>query len=198
MVDKQGNRIFSTDADGNKHYKSIAFTYGTITASKKAGRSSKITRFDLNSESAGAELFKFFADNTKIEYGLICTQKNGSVVMTNHNESSVMATATAKKISKEGYTVTTVVHNHPMNSNPSGFRKNDKRGDKLSANTFITSHGYLVEYFVYQPRTGNIVSYDKNNIIGTMSWGMIFTPSSSRRQNVYPIKRYPGVGLPPH
>ncbi len=92
------------------------------------------TTFSVNSESSGAELFKFFADNTKIEFGLINTQNDGSTVMTNHKEGSVNASATAKTLSDNGKTVTSVVHNHPNNSNPSGFRTGDTSGDKFAAN----------------------------------------------------------------
>ena len=196
MVDKNGNRTFSTDADGNKHYNSISFEYGTITGSKEAGWFRDATSFGVNSESSGAELFKFFEDNTKIEYGLINTQSDGSTVMTNHKESSVSVSATAKKLSDKGQTVTSVVHNHPNSSNPSGFRKGDTRGDKFAANLLTNSHGYQVERYVYQPRTGNLVAYDEKGIIGSMSWRLIFTPSTARKHTVYPIRQYPGVGLP--
>ena len=197
MVDKNGNRTYTTDADGNKHYNSISFEYGTITDSKKSGWFRSATSFAVNSESSGAELFKFFADNTKIEYGLINTQSNGSTVMTNHNESSVRASATTKSLSDKGQTVTSVVHNHPNSSNPSGFRKGDTSGDKFAANLLTNSHGYQVERYVYQPRTGNLVAYDEKGVIGSMSWRLIFTPSKARKIPIFPIRQYPGVGLPP-
>ena len=197
MVDNNGNRTYTTDTDGNKHYNSITFIYGTITDSKKSGWFRSATSFAVNSESSGAELFKFFADNTNIEFGLINTQSNGSIVMTNHNESSVRASATSKSISDEGQTVTSVVHNHPHNSNPSGFRKGDTRGDKFAAKLLTNSHGYQVGHYVYQPGTGNLVAYDEKSIIGSMPWGFIFAPSKARIIPVLPIRYYPGVGLPP-
>lgn len=54
-----------------------------------------VTSFSVTSEAAGADLFKFFADNTKIEFGLINTKDNGSLVMTNHKEGQVSASAEA-------------------------------------------------------------------------------------------------------
>ena len=165
VVDKNGNRRFTTDEEGNKHYNSISFEYGTITNFEKSGWFSSTTRFAVNSESSGADLFKFFADNTKIEYGLINTQSNGSIVMTNNNESSVRASETAKKLSDRGQTVTSVVHNHPNNSNPSGFRKGDKSGDKYASTLLSNSHGYQVERYVYQPRTGNLIAYDEKILL---------------------------------
>jgi len=193
MVDKNGNRTYTTDAEGNKHYNSISFEYGTITDSKKSGWFRSATSFAVNSESSGAELFKFFADNTKIEYGLINTQNDGSTVMTNHNETSVSASATAQKMDDKGQTVTSVVHNHPepYGINPSGFRLKDKSGDKFAARMFVPN----VERYVYQ--NGKLVAYDGKSVIGTMSWGLVFQPSTARKHPVYPIRQYPGVGLPP-
>lgn len=81
------------------------------------------TSFSINNESDGANLFKFFANNTKIEFGLINTQNNGSLVMTNHQEHSIKVSKQAKRLSMNGATVTSIVHNHPNNSYPSGFRK---------------------------------------------------------------------------
>jgi hypothetical protein len=195
--DADGNyqRTYTTDSDGNKNYNSIAFEYGTVTDSKKAGWFRDATSFSVNSESSGTELFKFFADNTKIEFGLINTMSDGSTVMTNHKEGSVSASATAKKMSDKGQTVTSVVHNHPNNSQPSGFRTGATSGDKFAANLLINSHGYTVERYVYQPKTGNLIMFDEKSIIGPISWRLIFTPSNSR---ILPVQRpYPGVGLSP-
>ncbi len=128
----------------------------------------------MNSESRGSELFKFFADNTKIEFGLINTMSDGSTVMTNHKEGSVSASATAKKMSDKGQTVTSVVHNHPNNSQPSGFRTGATSGDKFAANLLINSHGYTVERYVYQPKTGNLIMFDEKSIIGPISWRLIY------------------------
>jgi RHS repeat-associated protein len=196
--DAEGNyqRTFTTDAEGNKTYNSVAFEYGTVTGTKKAGWFRDATSFSVINEAAGADLFKFFADNTKIEFGLINTMSNGSTVMTNHKEGSVSASATAQKLSDKGQTVTSVVHNHPNNSQPSGFRVGATSGDKFAANLLINSHGYQVERYVYQPNSGNLVLYDKNSIIGAMSWGLIF-PSSVKKSLVVPVRRYHGVGLPP-
>ena len=191
--DADGNyqRTFTTDADGNKNYKSVSFDYGTVTNTKKAGWfSGNATSFSVTREAAGADLFKFFADNTKIEFGLINTKDNGSLVMTNHKEGSVEASKTAQKLSDKGQTVTSILHNHPDNSQPSGFEKGATRGDKFAANILPN-----VERFVYQPKNNALVMYDNASIIGSMSWGLV-VPSSAKRTPVVPIRRYPGVGLP--
>ena len=187
-----GNRTYTTDADGNKQYNSVSFDYGTVTDAKKAGWFRDATSFSVTSEAAGADLFKFFADNTKIEFGLINTKDNGSLVMTNHKEGEVSASATAQKLSDKGQTVTSILHNHPNNSKPSGFRTGDTSGDKFAANRYLPN----VDRYVYRPRNGALIMYDNNSIYGATSWGLIF-PSSVKRTPVVPVRRYPGVGLPP-
>ncbi|MDR0810826.1 MAG: hypothetical protein LBN23_00910, partial [Paludibacter sp.] len=195
MVAKDNNgkyqRTYTTDEDGNKTYNSVSFEYGTVTDAKKAGWFRDATSFSITSEAAGADLFKFFADNTKIEFGLINTQDNGSLVMTNHKENSVRASATAQKLSDKGQTVTSILHNHPDNSQPSGFRTGDTSGDKFAADKYLPN----VDRYVYHPRNGSLIQYDNNRILGTTSWGVVF-PSSAKLIPVVPV-RHSGVGLPP-
>ena len=190
-ADGKYQRTYTADTEGNKNYNSIAFEYGTITDAQKAGWFRDATSFSVTNETSGASLFKFFADNTKIEFGLINTQNNGSTVMTNHKEGSVNASATAQNLSDKGQTVTSILHNHPNNSQPSGFRTSDTRGDKFAANILPN-----VDRYVYHPRNGALIQYDNNSIYGTTSWGLVF-PTSAKRIPIVPVRRYPGVGLPP-
>lgn len=195
MVDKNGSRTFMTDDDGNKYYNSVSFEYGTITDVQKAGGwlfRRDATNFSVTSEAAGADLFKFFADNTKVEFGLINTSDNGSLVMTNHKASSVEASMTAQKMSDKGQTVTSILHNHPNNSQPSGFGANDRTGDKFAAARYLPN----VDRYVYHARNGALIQYDNNRIYGTTSWGVVF-PTSAKRAPIFPVRGYPGVGLPP-
>jgi hypothetical protein len=198
--DKDGNyqRTYTTDAEGNNTYNSIAFEYGTVSEAKGKTLFRDATCYSVTSESAGADLFKFFSDNTKVEFGLINTKSNGSTVMTNHSENSVSASATALQMSEAGGTVTSVVHNHSNNSNPSGFRTDDTSGDKFAANLLLNSHGNQVERYLYQSKTNSLVMYNEKRIIGTTSWKLLFSPSMSRKVNVPYIRSfYPGAGLPP-
>jgi len=190
--DRKYERTYTTDSEGNKNYNSVSFEYGTVTDAKKAGLFRDATSFSVTSEAAGADLFKFFADNTKIEFGLINTKDNGSLVMTNHKEGEVSVSSTAQKLSDKGQTVTSILHNHPHNSQPSGFGASDTGGDKAAASRYLPN----VERYVYHPRNGALIPYDNNSIYGTTSWGLVF-PSSVKRTPVVPVRRYPGVGLPP-
>lgn len=93
----------------------------------------------------------------------------------------------------KGQTVTSVVHNHPepYSIAPSGFRPKDKSGDKFAARKFVPN----AERYVYQK--GKLVAYDGEGVIGTMSWGLVFRPSTARKIPFFPIRQFPGVGLPP-
>ena len=194
IKDKSKDAFYMVDDKGARQ-SSISFKYGTITGSNGEMWFSSTTSFNVNSQSAGAELFKFFADNTMIEYGLINTESNGSIVMTNHKKGSVQATKMARKMSEEGQKILSIIHNHPSDRGPSGFRTGSTRGDKFSASYLLTSHGHTVEHYVYQPRKGSLVEYDNKMIYGSSSWGTVFTPSSAR---IYPsIKPHFGIGLPP-
>jgi len=135
----------------------------------------------------------FLLITQKIEYGLINTQNDGSTVMTNHNETSVSASATAQKMNDKGQTVTSVVHNHPepYSITPSGFGSKEKSGDKFAASKYVPN----AERYVYQ--NGKLVAYDGKSVIGTTSWRLVFRPSTARKHPVYSIKQYPGNGFPP-
>ena len=169
--------------------------YGTITGSEGEMWFNSTTSFNVSDQSSGAELFKFFADNTMIEYGLINTESNGSVVMTNHNEGSVQVIKMAKRMNKNGQTITSIVHNHPHNTRPSGFNPDDTHGDKFAVSHFQTSQGKKVEYYVYQPKYGTLVEFDNKMIYGKTPWGAMFSSSSARINPT--VKPYPGVGLSP-
>lgn len=113
--------------------------------------------------------------------------------MTNHDEITVSASWTAQKINDKGQKVISVVHSHPKaySIDPSGFGEKDKNGDKFTAIKYVPN----AERYVYQ--NGKLVAYDGKSVIGTVSWELVFTSSKARKHPIYPIKQYPGVGLPP-
>jgi RHS repeat-associated protein len=199
-ADGKYQRTFATDSEGNKTYNSIAFEYGTISDSKSANLFRDATSFSVTGESAGAELFKFFADNTKVEFGLINTQNDGSTIMTNHKEGVVNPWSFIKNYKKNGETITSFTHNHPSNSDPSGFGKNSTSGDKFFVESMTNYLGYSPVNYVYQTDKNSLVMYNNTTqVIKRTPWGMIFAPSNSKIQPVPSARRfYPGVGLPPY
>ena len=194
IKDKSKDAFYMVDDKGARQ-SSISFKYGTITGSNGEMWFSSTTSFNVNSQSAGAELFKFFADNTMIEYGLINTESNGSIVTTDHKTNKVNALKIAKELDKKGQTITSIVHNHPHNSKPSGFKKDDTHGDKFAVQQFQTSQGHLIDYYVYTPNNGKLIQFDNLRFYGSESWNAVFSTSSSR---IYPtVKSHHGVGLSP-
>ena len=132
---KQVDSFYLIDDKGTRS-ESISFDYGTVTSTKRSSRllDRKTTTIKLSSEEAGADLFKFFADNLQIEFGLITMKKKGAAIVSSHKESEVPVSDEAKKLNREWDShITRIIHNHPGNSGPSGFRPGQTEGDKASA-----------------------------------------------------------------
>ena len=194
FVDQEGKDVWNINADGRIRNRtkdrtqdafcivnqssgnscSISFKHGTITGYKKArGIFSRndITSFSVSNEASGIDLFKFFADNLQIEFGLINTQSNGSTIITNHKESNVGVSSFALKLSDIGQIITSIIHNHPHNSQPSGF--NEKESADRSAARMMPN----ADHYVYQSDNNVLVMYDSEGIIGTITWDMLLTPA---------------------
>ena len=176
VKDKTQDTFYVVNGSKSSASQSISFDYGTITDFHKARSffsNKSATSFFVLDETKGADLFKFFADNLKIEFGLINTTNDGSIVMTNHDDNSVRASKMAKELSDKGVDITSILHNHPNNTPPSGFGSKDKRGDKYAAMILPN-----IERYVYQSSHNVLVMYDNESIIGTISWEMLFSPAT--------------------
>ena len=169
LVDKNGNRMM--DDNYSVLYKSISFEYGAVKEMNSNNYTPHQMGFEIKDNSLGTDLFKFFADNTTVEYGLVTTKGAGAYITTDYRESSVGGSILASWLDKKGTTILSVTHNHPGGSKPSGFEKNDTHGDRFSALNFMISHGQRVHYFVYTKQDhkfthyDGIKIYDKYNII---------------------------------
>lgn len=87
--------------------------------------------FEKGRENDAAEVFKFLADNTKVEYGLINTKGEVSTILTDHNEHSVNAYSRLSTTND----VSSFYHNHPGGSlNASGYG-DSYRGDRRMASS---------------------------------------------------------------
>ena len=113
------------------------------------------TGFNSSNQSSAAKLFKFFSDNTSVEFGLI-TSDDYSFVITNHEEGSINVDMVAEKMNNNGNRIGLIMHSHPHNSPPSGFG-GDKRdgGDKIAASLMP-----FVEHYVYLPKYNAVINYD--------------------------------------
>ena len=57
-----------------------------------------------------------------------------------------------------------MIHNHPGNSRPSGFKKDDKRGDRFVSMLLDKITNNTIEYSVYQSGKQQVVVYDAKKI----------------------------------
>ena len=140
---------------------SISFDYGTIKRIDPIS-SAKIS-FSLATEKAGAELFKFFADNTSVEFGFISTQSENSWVFSDQKKNTINIIGPAIAIDKKGEIVTTTIHSHPMNSFPSGYDRDLDESDKRTVSNFEFSHHAQVNHYVYQPLQSVLILYDSKS-----------------------------------
>ena len=163
LIDDKGQRL-----------NSISFDYGNVTATKKQNRfwGRNTTSISLSSEEAGATLFKFFADNLKIEFGLITIGPKGALVVSSHENHRVPVSKTAKAINREWDTIVSkIIHNHPENSDPS---KSDIESVRIMPKA---------KHYVYLSKTGELIEYGiswKKEDRETIPWITIFPPTSKQ------------------
>ncbi|MCR5192293.1 MAG: hypothetical protein K6D59_03215 [Bacteroidales bacterium] len=168
IVDENGNRMM--DDNYIIKYKSIKFEYGTVSEFPQNKYFLPPSGFEIKNNSSGSELFKFLADNTTVEFGLVTTKETGSYVMTNHKENAVDATGFAMNLDKKGTTIISISHNHPQGCPPSGFNSNDTHGDRYSAQRLFSSNGNRVNYFVYSKQTQQFTMYDGEKIYNNFNF----------------------------
>ena len=170
IVDDKGNRIM--DENNSVLYKAISFKYGSVSEMPSIACTQFQTVFESNDNSVGTDLFKFFADNTSVEYGLVTTKESGAYVITNHKKGSVKVTNLAIGLDLNGLTILSVSHNHPGGSGPSGFDRNNTHGDKFSAQRLVISHNHTVKYFVYTKQDQQFTPYNGDRIFRKISISM--------------------------
>ena len=148
----------NSDGEWERTEESISFEYGTFK------NDSEKTYFEGNTE-ASADLFKFLADNTSVEMGMISTDSY-SVVFSDNNEGSINMKTVAKDIKNNGDILQSFVHSHPGNTIPSGFNEGEKRytGDRSVAWLFDTSQGKQINHYIYAPKYGVLIQYNKDII----------------------------------
>jgi RHS repeat-associated protein len=163
VVDKKGNEI------GNR------VNIGNDANLREFGDTQIL---EISDQSKAKDAFKEVSNNTKKEFGLINKEdtstgvKDSAIVGDGHksdNSADIIAKGLYDGI---GNTVVTEIdHNHPGNSNPSGYYANTGEvinsenpvGDAVNATNYPTnSQGQPITRQVYTPANGNATSYDKN------------------------------------
>ena len=180
-TDTSRDMICLADSSPNttQHDKSIEFDYGTIheirVDQSSTSENRHTTLFSVNSETAGANLFKFVSDNTQIEHGMILTTSGQTFVLNDHRESSINVTGVASAFDKKGLTITAIIHSHPKNTPPSGFKPTDNKGDRFQAANLVESHGYKINHYVYQPQNNGLIEYTQDAVLqGLIIWDTLF------------------------
>ena len=173
-LDSAGNvssHIQNKDMDAFRmNEKQLSFKYGVIT--KSSDKNGTIS-FEFNQPDAAAESFKFFADNSIVEYGLITTAST-SIVQTQHHKKKVNVVQTICDFSDNGKIINSIVHNHPNGTAPSGFREDSKKGDKFTYQTITNIAGKAIDNYVYLPRSQVLIPFDDKNIYGAIPWYGVF------------------------
>ena len=173
--DTSQDSFILTKQDENGDPLKVSFAYKTFQR-VSFDSSEPLTAFASSSEKSSAGLFKFLADNLGVEFGLITTQKDLNYVVSQHKKSEIALHAIARALDSRGNTITSITHNHPNDSAPSGFGKGDTAGDKFVAQDFPTSHGYSISYYVYNRKFSGLIEYTGTGIIkGIIPWELIFS-----------------------
>ena len=147
----------------------ISFKYGAIDIEYLDLNGQPITAYTMQNQQDAADLFKFFANNLNIEFGLILTTKE-SFVMTKHSPRKVPVSGFAQSLDIKNYTITNIIHNHPKNTGPSGFKKDPKTGDAGAAISFNKSHGFIIDRYVYKDKSNSLIKYNEYSIEKELQW----------------------------
>ena len=179
--DTSEDELFMVDENGDRTGASETFTYGTFdneaeveplsTSGGGCTRKKPIGEgdgYNIEDSNEADKLFKFAADNTNVEFGLIKLEDN-NIVMTNHSRDKIAATKTAGNLDSNGQSVKEVTHSHPKNYGPSDV-------DKTNAGRLSTSNGNPVSFNVYQPKNDLILNYNATGVQYRINATLYFNP----------------------
>ena len=207
-VDPDGRHIWEFDANGNLVHRiddyiqdalringnQISFEYGSITG---IDQDDYQTMFSFENEDVAANSFKFMADNSGVEYALV-NGSNKSIMVTQHAKGEVNIDRIVNSVANDDNKITSIIHNHPKDSPPSGFGYNETGGDKYALQQYEDRLGYKIEAYVYQPEKSSLWLYTSStkNDVG-YKWGYIYpivgNISSHTPSLMYRIKYFLGI-----
>ena len=174
--------------------KQISFEYGSVT---NTYQNEYQTTFTFGNEDAAANAFKFMADNSGVEYGLVNSSQN-STIITQHLESKVNVNGIIDVAVENNEVIKSIIHNHPKNFGPSGFF--DGTGDGPSLQTIEKQLGYQIAAYIYLPKTSRLWMYtaqDRN--VGISDWSinypMVGTQSNQTPSWMFMVKNFFGFKI---
>ena len=198
-IDPDGRDIWELDNDGNivnnitdktqdairMNDRQISFEYNSIL---NITQNENHTTFSFVNEDVAANAFKFMADNSSVEYGLVnCTQS--STVVTQHLKGKVSIGDVVDAAISNNEVIKSFIHNHPNNSGPSGYGM--KKGDRQSIQKLEAKLGYNIQSYIYQPGTESLwfftPSYRGNEGLG---WNGVYPNAKGRQSNTSPSWMY--------
>ena len=180
------NMIADTTQDAIRmNGKQISFEYNSISS---VSQDDYQTTFSFGNEDVAAGAFKFLADNSGVEYGLVNSAQKSTIV-TQHLNSSVNVNGTIDAAISNKDFITSIIHNHPGNSGPSGF--SNKQGDKQAIQNIENRLGYEIQAYVYQPDKQSLwfftPSYRGN---GGLGWNCFYPNQVGAQSHVIPSWMY--------
>ena len=206
-IDPDGRDVFELDGSGsvvNKttdktqdafriNGKQISFEYGSVT---NTYQDKNQTTFTFGNEDVAASAFKFMADNSSVEYGLVNSSKN-STITTQHLENKVNVNGIIDVAIENNEKITSIIHNHPSNSGPSGFGR--KSGDKQAIQKIENKLGYNIQSYIYQPMMGKLWFFTPlDRGTGGLDWNVFYPNSvgnisSTTPSGLYRLKMFLGL-----
>ena len=208
LVDPDGRDVWELDGTGsvvNKiadktqdairmNGKQISFEPNSITS---VSQDNYQTTFTFENEGIASSTFKFLADNSSVEYGLVNSSQKSTIV-TQHVEGNVNTMGIIESAISNKEVVNYIIHNHPSSSGPSGFSKGSIRGDKFALQKTEKKLGYNVLAYVYQPKNNSLWPFSSSSRnVESSTWltPTIGTQSSASPSWTYRIKNFFGFKM---
>ena len=175
--------------------KQISFEPNSITS---VNQDDGQTTFTFGDERVASSTFKFLADNSSVEYGLVNSSQKSTIV-TQHIENKVNVNGIVDAAMSNNEVIKSIIHNHPRNSGPSGF--GHKSGDKQAFQNIENKLGYQIQSYVYQSGTESLWFFTPTNRgNGGLGWNYFYpvqvgTKSDAIPSWMYSIKNFFGYKM---
>ena len=174
--------------------KQISFEPNSITG---VSQNDYQTTFTFENEGVASKTFKFLADNSGVEYGLVNSSQKSTIV-TQHDKEHVNTTGIINSAISNNETINYIIHNHPNNSGPSGFGKGSTRGDKYALRGTENKLGYNINAYVYQPRYNSIWPFSSSSRNeGGSTWNLptIGNQTTANSSLLFKVKNFFGYKM---
>ena len=165
--------------------KQISFEPNSITS---VNQDDYQTTFTFVNEGTASSTFKFLADNSRVEYGLVNGSKKSTIV-TQHFDNKVDINGIVNAAIGNEERIQSIIHNHPNNSGPSGF--GEKVGDKQAFQNIENKLHYKIQTYVYQPQTESLWFFTPSNKgNGGLGWNLFYPNNVGTKSQVVPSWMY--------